>query len=382
MCHVLAAARSSGLLVRQVQRLGVLSLTAFALLAAGPVRAVTIDTVLVGNPGNTGWTHTYPPNQGGTITFGAVNYEFRMGKYEVTVGQYAAFLNAVAATDTHALYRGEMATAANTAGIAQRGSFNAHTYSVIGSANHPVTWVSWWDAARFANWVANGQPTGAQNGTTTENGAYALNGQLDGTPPSKNAINPNTSAAPAFYIPSENEWFKAAYYSPALNGGSGGYYTYATQSDTAPGNVVGGSANQANYFTGVYSVTQSDTLDEGQNYLTDVGDFTGSASFYGTFDQSGNLWEWTDEPANGQVGFIYLRGGNWMDIDYSLQSHRRVATGPNTDVGYGGFRLAAPVPEPSAIGLALAGLACGGFAMWRRHEGRRHGRSAGPTGPS
>jgi hypothetical protein len=73
-----------------------------------------------------------------------------MGKYEVTVGQYAAFLNAVAATDTYALYRGEMATAANTAGIAQNGSFNAHTYSVIGSANHPVTWVSWWDAARFA----------------------------------------------------------------------------------------------------------------------------------------------------------------------------------------------------------------------------------------
>jgi formylglycine-generating enzyme len=77
------------------------------------------------------------------ITFGAANYEFRMGKHAVTVGQYAAFLNAVAATDTYALYWGEMATAANTAGIAQHCSFGAHTYSVIDSANHPVTWVSW-----------------------------------------------------------------------------------------------------------------------------------------------------------------------------------------------------------------------------------------------
>lgn len=347
-------------------RLLLLGLTA-SLLHAGPARAVTIETVLVGNPGNSGWTHTYPSNQGGTITFGALNYEFRMGKYEVTVGQYAEFLNAVAATDTYSLYRSDMATAANTAGIAQHGSPGGHTYSVIGSANHPVTWVSWFDVARFANWMANGQPSGAQTTTTTENGAYALNGQMDGNVPGKNVVNPNTSAAPSFYIPSENEWFKAAYYSPTLNGGSGGYYTYATQSDTAPGNTVGGDPNQANYSTGVYAVTQSSDLDAGQNYLTDVGAFSGSGSFYGTFDQGGNLWEWTGEPASGSD--IYVRGGNWMDIDYALQSHRRGRGVPAFDAGYAGFRLAAPVPEPSTICLALVGVACGGAAVWRRRVG-------------
>ena len=83
---------------------------------------------------------------------------------------------------------------------------------------------------------------------------------------------------------------------PVLNSGLGGYSKNATQSSTNPGNVVGSGSNQANDKAGgVYSVTQvGGSLDPHQNYLTDVGAFTNSASFYGTFDQSGNVVQWND----------------------------------------------------------------------------------------
>ena len=35
---------------------------------------------------------------------GSVGYNYNIGKYEVTAGQYTEFLNAVARTDTYGLY--------------------------------------------------------------------------------------------------------------------------------------------------------------------------------------------------------------------------------------------------------------------------------------
>jgi formylglycine-generating enzyme len=275
-------------------------------------QTITYELVSVGNPGNANDT-------GGTGN-GAVAYEYQIGKYATTIGQYTAFLNAVAQTDTYALYNDSMATDFNVAGILRSGSSGAYTYSVIAnggdSASRPITYVSWWDAARFSNWMANGQPTGGQGPTTTENGAYNLNGAMSGSAVAINVTNPNTGAAPTFFIPREDEWYKAAYYNPTLNSGSGGYYAYATQSDAAPGNIIGASANQANYIVSgsAYSVTQSGAYDINQNYLTDVGAFPGSASFYGTFDQSGNVYQWND--LDGTPGSSRgLRGGSWNNGD-------------------------------------------------------------------
>jgi len=238
-------------------------------------------------------------------------------------------------------------------------------------SNRPITYVNWFDSARFANWMANGQPTGAQSSTTTENGAYNVNGATSGTAPAKNVTNPNTSAAPTFFIPNENEWYKAAYYSPTLNSGSGGYYTYATQSNTAPGNQIGGTANQANYAAGfVYSVTQSSSYVDSQNYLTDVGAFSGSGSFYGTFDQSGNVSQWND--LDGTSGsFRGVRGGNWTyNNPFNLSSSKRFSNVPSLENSTIGFRLASPVaiPEPSTCASLLAGLACGGYLRFRRRK--------------
>jgi formylglycine-generating enzyme len=336
--------------------------------AAPATHAVTIDWVTVGDPGNAADTTGY----------GAVNYEYQIGKYDVTIGQYTAFLNAVATTDTYALYSASMASDLNIAGISRAGSSGSYAYSVINnggdSSNRPITYVSWWDAARFSNWMANGQPTGAQSSTTTENGAYNVNGATTGSAPGRNAINPNTSAAPTFYIPTENEWYKAAYYSPVKGGvGSPGYYAYATQSDTAPGNTIGSGANQANYRLNesVYSVTQSSSYSSSQNYLTDVGAFTNSESLYGTFDQSGNVFQWNDLDGLAASGSSRgLRGGSWDNDAFGLSSSPRSSIDPSFEFPLIGFRLASPVavPEPSTWVMGLAGIACASWRVFRRRK--------------
>jgi formylglycine-generating enzyme required for sulfatase activity len=336
-----------------------------------PAHAVTIDMVTVGNPGNA--------NDTGGSGIGRVDYSYQIGKFDVTIAQYTDFLNAVAKTDTYSLYNPSMATDTNVAGILQTGSSGAYVYGAIAASGtapyggvsaggRPITYVSWFDAARFANWMANGQGSGS-----TENGAYDLANWTSGTAPAKNLINPNTGAAPTFYIPNANEWYKAAYYSPLLNSGSGGYYAYATQSNDAPGNIIGSGTNQANYKVGnVYSVTQSSSFlpEPGQNYLTDVGAFSGSGSFYGTFDQSGNVWQWND--LDGLPGSSRgVRGGGWMNnVPSVLSSNFSDSYDPSDESYFIGFRLASPVavPEPSTYAMALAGLACGGYSLFRRRK--------------
>lgn len=102
---------------------------------------VTIDTVLVGNAGNS--------SDGSGL--GAVSYDYRIGKHEVTNNQYVEFLNAVADTDSYGLFNPFMASEAQ-GGITQSGSPGSHTYGVkVGQGDMPVVFVSFWDAARYAN---------------------------------------------------------------------------------------------------------------------------------------------------------------------------------------------------------------------------------------
>ena len=288
-----------------------------------------------------------------TTGYGRVAGAYRIGKYEVTIGEYATFLNAVALTDTAGLWDTAMESDTTSAGILRSGDEGSFSYTVTGPAGitpagatspaqRPITYVNWFDAARFANWMANGQPTGGQTAATTENGAYDLLAATSGTVPLRNTVNPNTGAAPTFFLPSENQWYKAAYYAPTLQGGRGGYYRYATRSNAAPGNVIGDSPNQVNYIlaTGAMTVTQEPTIEPTQNYLTNVGAMQASPSSYGTFDQNGNAWELL-ESAGMAGGAAILRGGGWTSFSSYLSSAYRLGI-PSTAVGSNaGFRLAA-----------------------------------------
>ncbi|MHB1035329.1 MAG: SUMF1/EgtB/PvdO family nonheme iron enzyme [Pirellulales bacterium] len=309
--------------------------------------ATNIDMVTVGNPGNA------PDNNG----FGAVPYTYQMGKYEVTVGQYAEFLNAVAKTDTYLLYNGN-------APIQRNGSSGSYTYSVARDrANHPVNYVSFWNALRFINWLNNDQPSGSQDASTTEDGAYTLdetctlydedladNGRID------------RNAGAKFFLPAVDEWYKAAYYDPDKPGGAG-YWDYPTGTDVVPSPVLADPdpGNNANFTFHDGDFWQS----TGSIYgTTPVGAFTNSASPYGTFDQGGNLFEhvgakgdWASDSVGGcfayeSVSFTSL--GIPARMEYTLI----------------GFRVAgaAPVPEPSTVVLGVLGALGIGLGWWRRRK--------------
>ena len=371
-----------------------LSLLATVLLIASAAQATPIsvtvlgyDMVQVGDPGNTAQSGA-GGNQNG---YGAVATAFLIGKNQVTIGQYTDFSNAVAKTNDRGLYDAGINTDQRSRGIEQSGTSGSFVYTVVGpdgtnplgaqsAANRPITFVSWFDSARFANWMANGKPTGAAGSTTTDNGAFNLGTATTGNAPALNATNPNTGATPTFSIPTENQWYKAAYYSPVKGGPSTpGYFLYGTGSDDPPGNGWNGTAalaskdlaNQASYrISNRYAVTGGNSnpgVSGEQNILTDVGAFTNTYSYYGAFDMSGSAWDWND--LAGVAGSSRgVRGGNWSSDASNVSSAVRFAIDHLGGNNFVGFRLASPVPEPATLGIASGGVmvACGWWMLKRR----------------
>ena len=277
----------------------------------------------------------------------------------MTIGQYTTFLNAVAATDTYGLYSSLMATDYPTIKVIRIGTSGNYTYSVGGTysqaANCPIFEVSWGDAVRFCNWLQNGQPTGPEGIGTTETGAYTLNGEV-----TDSALGTVTRNAGAKYVlPTEDEWYKAAYYKGG--GANAGYWTYPTQSNTVPSNTLSPTGtNNANFYTyppGKYT--------DPTNELTPVGYFGGSPGYYGTFDMGGNVGEW-NETAVPPGSLRGLRGAAWVINAFpnAIGSYYRFAPSPTLEDYATGFRVAS-VPEPGSLAM-LAGVALAALLCWWR----------------
>lgn len=310
---------------------------------------IVIDTVTVGDPGNEGeWSGAGIGGHGPDRFCGAVDYTYDIGKYEVTAGQYTAFLNAVAGVDTYELYDVSMSSLDYGCGIARDGDgtfTQPYTYSVAADfVNRPVAYVNFWGACRFSNWLHNGQPTGLQDGSTTEDGAYPLNGYT-GYGGGDMQRNPDWRWA----VTSEDEWFKAAYY----QGGSrdAGYWDYPTGNDELPGRDMEDlSGNNANSRTGPGSYPI-----DGDHYTTLIGEFQNSESPYGSFDQGGNVWEWTETVLDPEAAVTYrfVRGGSQHHDAVNMHaSCRNYFLYPTNKVDNIGFRVSR-IPEPATIGLLL-----------------------------
>ena len=243
-----------------------------------PNGEASLQFVTVGGPGNAADPAT------GSL-YGSVGYTYQMGEYDVTVGQYCQFLNAVAAADTYGLYNSDMGTGLfNCRDHAERQSGQLHLLGFVqlgcveqlfdlqpqplpigsgGTNDAPVFDVTWGDAARFANWLQNGQPTNlGEAAGSTETGAYMLNGATSES--ALMAIGRNAGAT--YFIPSENEWYKAAYFNPS----NGTYWTYPTESNSTPSNVLSATAtNNGNFWNSGYTDPTND--------LTPVGRLRGLA---------------------------------------------------------------------------------------------------------
>ncbi len=295
--------------MKKTVRNTIIQAAAVAVMASGVLaevithgsHSVEIDFVSVGQPGNSGDSFA-------AGSPGGVDYEYRIGKFEVTADQWAT----VAAAD------------------ARVGSPSA-SYTGL----QPVGGVRWTSAAKFANWLTSGDALV---------GAYQFNeagSVLLGTDRSS-AL---TSYDQVYVLPTFNEWYKAAWFNP--NVASLAYELFSIDDD---GNLVSGEltvgaggANVDNHMSAPWAVG------------------TGGAELNGTFDMTGNVWEWTEEVAGGSA---FIMGGAWGSTVDAVESGQR---GPSVNVvGRDptiGFRMVV-IPEP-ASGLLMVLLGGAGLFVRR-----------------
>jgi len=281
--------------------------------------AFEIEFVTIGNPGNADDT------SGNPNPAGKVDYGYRIGKYEISEGMI------------------NKANAMGSLGIDHddRG------------ANKPATNIDWFEAAKFVNWL---------NTSTGNSAAYNFDGT--GTfqlwQAADPGYNPNClyrNSLAVYFLPSVDEWYKAAYYDPT---GGGVYYDYPTGSNIEPTSVLSG--------------TDSNTLVYDRSFSDGPADINlaGGLSPYGTMGQGGNAGEWEESAfdlTNNLNTEYRARHGSWADNTYSSSSSARTTQDPVIESVVLGFRVAS-VPEPSTGLLSLLGLSGCILARSRRRSVR------------
>jgi formylglycine-generating enzyme len=290
-----------------------------------------MEFVFIGDPGN-------PIDP--ITNSGKVDIIFQIGKYQITNAEYAEFLNAVAVqADCYSLYNVNMDNGL-FGGIKRTKRGDCYFYEPLeGYFDLPVVYVSWFDAARFCNWLHFGKPKLGESvlGTTegtSEIGAYNTSLFSDGRE-IQNVKTHNPDAE--YWVPSLDEWNKAAYFDPSKNG-SGGYWLFPTQSDEKPQAIAPpGDYFSANYYDFKWAAPEP--------YLTPVGSYKFATSFYGTHDQGGNVWEWV-ETLRGNY-HRWVRGGGATTFDHALSRLNVDSEYSDHKLYIFGFRVAKTVePRP------------------------------------
>ena len=297
---------------------------------------------------------------------GRVTSNYKNSAYDTTISQYVEFLNGSDAgkQGQYGVYSSSIGTTPNntTSAITRGGAVGSYTYSLSDSkfANQPVNFVNWFSAARFVNWYANDKSASA---TATETGSYTLiNGQTTGSIVARNA-------GAQIFLPSADEWTKAAFY----NATAQNYYLWPTTSNTKPtaavptGTELVTAPNTANYKI---VDAAADTLK-----MTNVGTYVNTTSTYGLFDMLGNVTQMTDTSNSG--GSFQAFGGSYASTDLQMTqfwssdptSGQQFRVGGNATATIG-FRVAAvAVPEPGnmvAAAMGIGGLI--GFQLMKRRK--------------
>ena len=237
---------------------------------------------------------------------GSVGYSFRMGKFEISEE-----------TIDKANAEGGLGITKDTRG-----------------PNKPATSVSWNEAARFVNWLntSAGYPAAYKFEFQPGEAGYDANANIQLWDPGDVGYNPNNrfrNSQAEYWLPSYDEWYKAAYYDPT----SGSYFDFPTGSDTVPTPVASSTTAGTAVFNQLNATGPADIIQ------------AGGPSPYGPIGQGGNVWEW-EESEFDLVNDINsaargIRGGVWDDIALSLHSDSRFSITNPTDEGLNiGFRVA------------------------------------------
>lgn len=241
--------------------------------------------VKIGRPGNK--PDEDRPRVG---AFGAVDHPFEIGKHKVSNVEYGKMLNAVAQiADPHHLYHPKMRI--NRVRSKTKPGFEY--FPDLKTSHLAVTYVSWFDAIRYCNWLHGGK---------TERGAYMFSA------PTK--VGPRTNEA-KYFLPNENEWHKAAYYDPEKK-------------------------NYARFHRTLTAITKNSTED------LRSPKYHNSPSPFGMAGIRHRIWDWTESEAG--LLFRSVRSNSWFQGN-NRQAAGRFYSNPNLELGHVGFRVARPVTK-------------------------------------
>ena len=280
----------------------------------GTSNEFTIDFVAIGNTGNTADTTTY----------GAVPYEYRAGVNEISQDDI---------------------TKATASGM-------ANVTAGAWSGSQPAANIDWYEAAAFVNFLNTNSGKTAAYDLTFSSGSWSMALWSSEQAWTAGGTNLYRNKDAFYFLPSENEWYKAAYY----NAAGTNYFLYPTASSSVPTPVASGT----NAGSAVYNNAGS---------VPAIVDSAGGLSPYGTMGQGGNVWEWTESASDGSnslsSGDRAVRGGSWSYTEFDLRSSARFGPVPTYGSSINGFRVAS-VPEPSTAVLVLLGA--GAVYLWKRRK--------------
>lgn len=304
-----------------------------------------IEFVTVGDPGN-----DFDAN---VLNLGQVNYEYRIAKFEISR---------------------EMISNANSAGGL---SLSMADMSSLGGngGNRPATGLSWNEAARFVNWLNTSSGFLPAYNFVTQPGdpGYDANEniQLWTSGSEFDSANPYRSRLAKYFLPSIDEWHKAAYHDPTVSTPEK-YWEYATRSNRP--NLPTPTAGSVTVGEAVYAQSAG----QGPADINNAG----GLSYWGTMGQGGNVFEWNEStlfpvpslPESDRV----VRGGSWASdvnaFDLTANDLKEISplfSGSTIDESEIGFRIAstssAAVPEPSSW-ILVSVSAVGGWILKRRRS--------------
>lgn len=324
-------------------RISGLGCAAVAAMVCG-VLVTTASAASFGTGGNQ-FTLDFVPISGATNPtsgYGIVNYDYRIGKFEVTNAQWDAFVAAAGAP---------------TGNPSSAYDQDFYAYNPALTTDVPTNSVSWYEAAQFANWLNTSSGhhpaykfTGTQGTSDYTFDTWASAEAWGGT-------NLYRHKDAFYFLPDEDEWVKAAYW----NGTALQHDAAKPGDNLQQGDGVSGTGWNYRVLEG-YATNPEGTWNVG----------SGSEELNGTYDMMGNVFEWMespyDDPSYGASSYRGLRSGAWNYYGNTLLSSYRTIYDETYESYAIGFRVASVIPSPASLPAGLSLLVIGGLATIRRRR--------------
>ena len=346
--------------------------------------ATGIDFVTVGAIGNAPWTGNGTPGDR-AIGRGNVNYEYRIGKYEVKSNEWAEFYTA--AFDRPAGDAIPFVQLPAFTGMFDVTPQNTQNPNARAFGTSPATeWrgtggIDWRTAAIYCNWLHNGKAT---NREAFLSGAYDVS-TFGPASPFGFSDQRERSPGAKYFIPSWDEWLKASHYDPNKQNGDGtvgGWWLYSNGTNIpltygAPPSFGGSGTGMAN---------AGFDLPGNTDFLIPLNSYPSVRTPWGLVDAAGMTSEWTEEvlgigsslEARGADGSAWTSSGG---VAFFSDQVIELGLGDAPDLGslLSGFRVAAVIPAPSTFAIG-AGISL--FVLRRRRLAGSHATTHVPPLPA